>query len=288
MSAKNFICSDDIEIEISQCLKHRGCRLKNRCASLRYLQSAGHTRKWRGVTASMAGTGARHIWLNEVAEFSINPKSRVFAILGTGLHSQLHDFASDVGNILSEEPLSGGTPDCLEQDEYADNKYVLIDDKTWGAFKVRKALGLVKDSPVLDKGGEPVLLKSGKNKGKPKMGWSEHPEEIDLFPADMQLNRYRLMFEDAGFSISKIKIEVPVRDGGIMQSASNGVTKNLYFIDVPFLSDQEVSDYYNKKEKDVDAAFRDKYAPKCSDIETWNGRRCDGYCDVKKQCEKMG
>jgi len=301
MPAKHFICSDNQEIEISKCLEKNGCRMTQRCAALPYLRLIGYDREWNGVTPSASGNGPRILYLKAVTDYSINPNDRVWASIGTGTHGKLsiHKYTS---NVLSEEKLTDelikGIPDVLELDEEQphpfEDRHILYDYKTWGSFKVAKALGLTiekKTEPILDDDGNPVLFSSGKNKGKPKTKTISNfvikPETIDLKAEEFQLNRYRILFESYGFMISKMIIQAIPRDGGTYVAKNRGIDCNLYLIPIKRIDNDLVMDYYDELQGAVDTAFELKYSRLCDKWESWDYRRCDGYCEVSEACKKM-
>ena len=290
MPSIGFVCPDKEKILFEDCFKK--CRMGRRCATLAYLRLVAYDREWKGVTPSMAGNGPRLEYLKKTKPYYIDPDDRVFAALGTGVHGKLALHAYN-DNVLAEEPLSDGeakgTPDCLEPDEEDEAmiSYVLTDYKSWGSFKVAKALGIVKittDVPILDDGGNPILLKSGPNKGKPKTK-KEHkfetqPDKVDMLETELQLNRYRILFEESGFPISRLQVQACIRDGGIMNRKE--------MIPVAVLNDIEVLAYYRQLSVEIEEADKTGYCRKCNAWESWDGRRCDGYCDVKEYCDKMG
>lgn len=299
MPATHFICPDKETIPIDACLSVGGCRMGARCATLPYLRLAGFDREWRGITPSMAGTGPRAVYLKAVTPYAIDPNDRAFAALGTGTHDKLsiHKYTH---NVLSEQELSDddmrGIADVLERDEVAIDQdlYVLTDYKTWGSYKLAKSLGLIKithDDPILDSDGNPVLLKSGKNKGKPKTK-QRHEFKIDSSKIDMretilQLNRYRMFFNQYFFNISCIKVQAIPRDGSTYIAKSRGIDKNIYMIQVPIIPDADVTAYYTQLDAEVAHAFKSQYARICTDWESWDQRRCDGYCEVADACKAM-
>ncbi len=294
MPLKRFICPDGIEINVSHCLK--ACRLLERCATKPYLRLIGYDREWRGVSPSSAGNGPRLLYLKAVNGYAVDPQNRVWAAFGTSTHDNLgmHRYSH---NVLSEQPLSDsemkGISDVLEEDENLLNKYVLTDYKTWGSFKVAKALGLTikkTDEPIIED-GKPVILKSGKNKGKAKTKIKStvviDPSKIDLKSEELQINRYRMFFEYNGFPISRMQIQAIPRDGGTYIAKNRGIEKNLYIIPVNRLADTEVLLFYHVLQQEVDIAFEDGFVRKCNDWESWKNRRCDGYCEVAEDCKSM-
>ena len=290
MTAKYFKCPDQEIIEIAQCLQH--CRLESRCATKPYLRLIGYDREFKGISPSSAGNGPRLIYLKAVKDYTVDPQERVWAAFGTSTHEKLsiHAFTH---NVLSEEQLTDeqmkGIPDCLEEDEDKPGYYILTDYKSWGSFKVAKALGVVKSEEILLEDGEPVLLKSGKNKGQPKTKDVFDIDEStrDLRSEELQINRYRIFFESYGFPISKMQIQTVSRDGGTYVSRSRGIDKNMYIIPIDFLPDHDVLYFYDHLASEVDQAFEHGFVRRCDEWESWEGRRCNGFCEVKQFCDEM-
>lgn len=296
MPATRFLCPDNETIEIVKCLEVGGCRMGKRCATVPYLRLIGFDREWKGVSPSSAGNGPRMLYLKATKDYTIDPQGRVWAAFGTSTHEKLsiHAFTN---NVLSEEKLSDnkmqGIADCLEIDENTRVSYVLSDYKTWGSYKVAKALGIVSekiDEPVLDDNGKPIILKSGKNQGKPKTKQKSiitiDPLKADLKGEELQLNRYRIFFEQCGFKVSRIQIQVVSRDGGTYLAKSRGIDKNLYIVPIKKLPDEEVLAFYDNLSGEVSEAFKTGHARKCNEWESWEGRRCEGFCEVAEYCRR--
>jgi hypothetical protein len=287
MPAKWFECQDKTEYEISACLDK--CRMESRCATLPFLRLIAFDRKYRGITPSMAGNDARLLYLKATVDYTIVPDSRVFAVLGVSAHHELslYDF-----NVFSEEPLSdeqmAGIPDLLE---YENGEYTLTDHKTWGSFRVMRALGYhQEDEIVMDDSGDPIRYKSGKRKGEIKTHkvTKQDPDRADLLAETYQVNKYRMFFNKQRFIPSKLQLSVYVRDGGTAIAYARGINKNLYLIPIPFMPDASVNSYYANLRDKVAHTFATDYAPKCGAWESWDGKRCDGWCEVKEACERMG
>ena len=293
MPAKWFKCPDGGLVGIQDCLKNRGCRMgKTRCATRPYLRLISEERPFNGkVTPSGAGNGPLYMYLMGTRDYAIDPNGMVFAVLGTTTHAKLsvHKYTFDV---IAEEPLSDdrmkGIPDVLDEDEWADDKYVLSDYKTWGSYKCAKALGLEKvEEKILGEDGKPVYLKSGKNKGKPKTRKViiHNPEIIDLRDEEYQLNRYRIFFEQYGFPVSSINIQATPRDGSTYIATGRGIEKNLYIIPIKRLPDSEVLDFYSNLQAELSEAIATREMRLCNEHECWEGRRCADYCAVAHICE---
>ena len=264
-----------------------------RCATLPFLQLVGYDREWKGVSPSSAGSGPRYLYLKATTDYAIDPQDRVWAAFGTSTHEKLgmHKYIMDV---LSEEKIGDekmrGIADCLEQDECDNTDYILTDYKTWGSYKVAKALGFVQvEEEIKDDTGKVILLKTGKNKGNPKTKKVKifDPGKVDLQNEILQLNRYRIFFESYGFKVSKMQIQAVPRDGGTYIARSRGIDRNLYIIPVPYMPDEEVLNFYEQLQCEVDEGFTTGYTRPCNDHENWEGRRCKGYCEVSGACEIM-
>ena len=264
--------------------------METRCATLPYIRHVAFDREWRGVTASMAGNGPRQIYLKAVTDYAINPHDRVWSAIGVGSHENLAA-SKNTDNTLPEERTDAGTLDLLSEDEFAPGYYILSDYKVWGSYKVCSALGYyTEDEPQFDENDEPIVFKSGKRKGqqKTKKVLRQNPDKVDLLKEILQLNRYRIEMEEKGFPISHIQIQAMPRDGGTIAATSRGIKEKLYIIELPIKLDSTIIAYYDQLTKEVNDAFITKYARKCDDWESWNGRRCNGYCEVAQACKEMG
>jgi len=289
MPLKNFICPDGETIPIIECLTPNGCRMDTRCASMRTLQKAGHDRRWR-LSPSCAGNGPRLEYLKATVDYAATVESRVFAILGTGSHAELHKWDD---NVLSETKLKDkdmeGTSDALESAEDAPG-YLLIDAKTWGSYKVSKALGVVQvEETILGEDKKPILFKTGKRAGQPKTKKVSviDPTKIDMRDTELQLNRYRIFWEQMGYPIHKMLVEAIVRDGGTAAAYSRKIDKRIYLIPVKRLENDEVLEYYRDLNQEIMDAFKTGYARKCDMWESWDRRRCENFCNVRTACKEM-
>jgi hypothetical protein len=256
-----------------------------------YLRAALYDREWRGVSPSSSSSDARLLWLKATTDYAVRPADRAFSLLGTAVHGalSLHSY-----NVLSEEKLSDeqmkGMADLLEKDEYGDG-YILTDHKTFGSYKVGKAIGMAKKTEVLlDETGKPILLKSGVNKGKPKTKnvFAIDPSKIDLEAEILQVNRYRIFFEASGFPITKMQLFVIVRDGGLMMAQQRGITENIYTIPIERLPNHDVMAFYAALIAKTERAIVNNYVEKCDKKFTWGGVRCERFCEVAETCNKIG
>jgi len=278
-----FFCPDGALVEIAQCLEQ--CRMERRCARLPYLRAC-QAREWTGVpSTTQLLNGTMMEYLKIVCDYGIAPKSRAYAMLGTLHHRTLEEYAS-VGEITEQRfrnDVNSGQCDILEPCE---GGYVLGDYKTWGSFRVQRALGLVAEK--IDDPSGAVYEKSGKwgKAGTPKQVniWMPQPLVADLWEVELQLNSYRLLAESAGFPVVRMEIQVTVRDGATWLAHSRGVTEPLYLIPVDFLLDDDVRRYFGEKAIALNQALVHGWTEACSAQECWNGRRCTQYCDVAHLC----
>lgn len=293
MPARWFICPDGEKVEIKTCLSVRGCRMGNRCATMPYLRMCANTRPWKAVTPSQAGTGPRLTYLKEKCDYSISPDGMAWISVGVGTHDKL-SIHRLVRGFVSEEGFSDdlikGIPDLIEPDEEEIGFYVLHDYKTWGSFKLAKALGIAEDkeNPKLDKNGNPSTYRSGRRKGEIIYQLSEGVKPPDMYDTELQLNRYRIVIETKGYPISRMYVFAIARDGGTYIAKSRGVDTNTRLISVKRLPDKEVLDFYAKLQADCDHAFKTGMSRICNEFETWGGRRCesDDYCPVRYYCKQ--
>lgn len=289
MPAKYFICPDGGQIEIEVCLSGK-CRLQGRCAPLSYLQLAGTFRPWTGkpsVTQLIQGT--REAYLKIKNDYAIDPLDRAYAVLGTSAHAALENRQNDFSFIEESIEIEGitGRSDNLERQ--ADGSWVLWDHKTAGSFKVAKALGIVMvPEPIVDEQGNPILLKSGKNKGQPKTKKVpvQDPDAVDIDDWMLQDNMYRIALERyIKEPISRLRNWLIVRDGGTWMARNRGIDKKAYAVDISILPDEMVLDYFKRKRDSLlESLKRGSSPPICSDAECWSGNKCKDYCDVSHLC----
>lgn len=275
---KYFICPDGIKVEIEKCLTK--CRMAERCLSLPTLRSIAQQRPWKGkpsTTQLIKGTREAYIEIifDDLEE---DPDDCMFRFLGTKVHLNLEELT---GDMLAEEKMEDkdltGIFDLYDHEEKC-----LYDYKTSGSYKIAKALGLKEiDIPVP---GE--FFKSGPRKGQQKTQKKIVQKEPDCRDWELQLNKYRLMIEDAGFPVERIKIEAIVRDGGTYLAKQRGIVKNSYIIPIRKLPDEEVKEYFADKSKALlDAISKKEMPPICSEDERWGGNKCKGYCIACKHCD---
>lgn len=283
MVAIGFDCSCGL-ITFDRCLKE--CPQGSRCLSRPTLKELSKVREWSGkpsVTQLLKGT--REALLEIACEFYINPKDRAFTLLGTAHHSKLesNDDSTELVEIFLEGEYYKGTFDY-----YSSIDKELIDYKTLGSYKAGQVMGMDYEL-VDDPTGE--LYKIGEKKGQIKQvkKWFANPEKQDAGDYNLQINAYRRLIEtQLGLDVDRQRMQVTIRDGGTRTAEDRGVTEKMFIIDIPKLPNEEVDEYFKRKSLDLKFALESGYCPKCTDVESWEGRKCADYCDVAQFCAQMG
>jgi len=263
------------------------------------LKRMARQRKWNGKpSTTQLINGTRLELLKITTRFYIDPQKLAFALLGTKHHEKLEDAEFLVEEKFEDENMTG------IMDYWSEEEEALIDYKTSGSFKVAKALGIVcrkEEDPsgtkyqragsykYFDFASNQTLTKKFK-KGDPKMinVFEADPARADMQDWVLQLNRYRLFLEETGFTVKEMKVQATVRDGGLQVATQRGLDRNIYLIPAPRMQDKDVQDYFSEKAAALHEALRTGHAPKCTDEETWSGKRCKDYCEVAETCRTMG
>lgn len=289
-----FICPDKQIVPVKDCLS--SCRMDERCLTLPTLHSISEERVWAGqpsTTQLLNGTMMEYLKLT--VPYAIDPDSRAFALLGSTHHHWLSDMAKKL-SLPSEIAMTIDRDifDLLEpgEDSVVGNEtWILTDYKTWGSYRVAKALGMVEVGKQPDPSGE-RYKSSGKwgKAGDPKMVpiFQRDAGRVDLWETELQLNRYRIMLEERGIRISRMQIQITVRDGGLQVAHGRGIARNMYMVPIRRLDDGYVISYFEHK-RDVLLECLEQHHPPaspCDVRESWEGARCKGYCDVSFSCPK--
>ena len=287
MPLKYFKCPDGSLVEVTDCLTN--CRMGSRCWTKPTLLAMSAERVWSGVpstTQLLNGTMLEFLKLTN--DYHVDPQDRAFATLGTRVHSSLEERAKELG-LPSELALSVDR-DIFDLLEPEDDGWTLTDNKTWGSYRVAKALGITMVGKIPDPTGA-VYKSSGSwgKAGSPKMvnKFAIDASKADMWETEYQLNRYRVMLEERGLIVTKLQCQIIVRDGGIAMARDRGVERNGYLIPVKRINSSEVVDYFQKKYSDLTQALKQKkWSQVCTPRECWDDARCKGYCEVALYCPK--
>jgi len=291
---KNFICPDGQETPLDACFQK--CRMSERCAPLSYLRMCGHQREWTGKPSTTQLIGClREAYFKIKTDYSESPEESAFKVLGTRGHSLLEKNETDKGFYEIKFELFGITG-IFDSVECEDGVWILVDAKTSGSYKVAKALGIVKNSmdiQILDEKGNLIYYKSGTKKGEPKTkkeySFETRPETADKNDWELQLNFYRMGFEDAYKEIvGKMFNFCTVRDGGTHVAKGRGIDKNIYMIGCQKRDDNEIKDFFiSQRNYFLDRIFKEKI-PTINPACIWDGLKCQRFCSVCDQCRAVG
>lgn len=298
MMLTHYICPDGQKTEIKTCLET--CRMGERCLTKPTLKAVSHQRIWNGVpstTQLLRGTYESMLLIKH--DYAENPTEAMYKLLGTGIHKGLDDEATEADTLgesaLQRQTLGGvsGLADLLEQENELN---ILTDYKVVGAFKVARALGMyytLEETKEVYRAAGKVTMPDGtvihKKPGDFKMEKKWHTDftKQDCEDWVLQLNHYRLMLEEAGHAVHMMRIQAIVRDGGTMVAQNWGVEKRVYLIPIPRLPDDQVREYFDTKKNNLLAAIEKGDWEKCDDKDTWQGRKCQSYCNVREFCKYM-
>ena len=285
---EGFICPDGQQIKLEDCFS--SCRMGHRCMTIPSLTLISREREWGGVASTtQLLNGTMEQFLKLTQPYYVDPDKRVFMLEGTKHHKDLEQVAKELG-LAAEIPLNIDR-DIFDLLEWEDKELVLTDYKLWGSYKVAKALGVVEVGKQPDLSGA-VYKSSGKwgKEGSPKMipVWDIDPSKIDNWEAELQLNRYRILIKAVtGLIITRMQLQVTVRDGGLYIAKDRGLFQRKYMIQIPMHPDDKVISYFEIKERQLKAALEQgKWHMPCTVDESWEGRKCAEYCDVWGYCPK--
>lgn len=277
MPATAFRCTDSTEIPFSDCL--RSCKMGVRCLSTRTLRMIAEQRPWTGepsTTQLLKGTREAFLEITRTG-YSLDPMGELFRVLGSKAHAFLEEFTD---NELSEERLHDEIGSG-QFDFYDPTTCTLVDTKTWGSYKVMKALGFKQETIET---GE--VFKSGARKGQAKTKKIVVQTDPDMKDTEIQLNHYRMLLEATGFPVKEMFVEAIVRDGGTYMAIGRGIDKNGYLIPVKRMPDEEVRAFLTSKRDALLTAVETGIMPEaCSPEESWDCRKCKDYCRVARFCD---
>jgi hypothetical protein len=291
MPMVNYICPDGVSIKIEDCLGK--CRLDGRCVTLPTLQLMSRRRPWKGkLSTTQALNGVRYIYLTLTKDYGEKPVDRAFALLGTFHHLRMQNVS--IPESLTEEWL-GDELGTGMFDFYDPTTRTMYDYKTCGGYKINRVLGKKKvtvDEPT----GE--VYKTGKRAGEPKTRKAStwHLGTPDDFDWRMQLSRYAVLLEDAGFKVDEIVVQATVRDYNAMTARMYALDRQIYLISMEKFPKDIVIEFYRRRHLDIAHALEsNSMPPPCNARERWldedaedpeaPGRRCQSFCPVWEYCD---
>ncbi|MDU2064652.1 MAG: hypothetical protein E6713_07385 [Sporomusaceae bacterium] len=282
MPANQFICPNGERILITECL-HR-CPYEQRCMFLPTLRAVANSldRNVSGATVTELIAGIRETYLKKTIPYAVNPQEVVYALHGSAVHT-LHEGYNN-GNIMAEERLydaiTSGKFDLYG--EILDRETgVLGDLKVTSSYKIIKALGRYQVRVPTG-----TIYKTGLKKGQEKFKkeWRDGGVR-NLLDWAIQLNYYRLLLEDQGFTVSKMIIQALCRDQSLRIAQERGIDQAIYLIPIQPIQRAWLLRYMNTKAKALEESIVNrKMPPHCKARERWHDRKCLGYCQVAEYC----
>ena len=281
MSATKFICPAGQEIDIARCLKK--CPYGQRCMFLPTLRAvaASLNRNIQQTTVTELLAGTMETFLRRTTDYAVDPIKQLYALHGTAVHTINENHVDE--NMLSEQRLSdditSGKFDLYGK--ILDKENTLGDYKITSSYKLMKALGYYKiDIPT----GE--VYKTGVKKGQPKTRKEWRTDGVKhLLDWAIQLNYYRILLEERGYTVNRMEIQAMCRDFNLRMAAERNITSPIYIIHINKISDHWVKLYMKTKAKRLQKALETgKTSHICSSKERWQDRKCKDYCAVAENC----
>lgn len=282
MPAIEFICPNGQHISITQCLNH--CPRGERCMFLPTLRAIAKSLH-RGIaepTVTELIAGVRETYLKKTKDYAVDPQKTLYALHGQAVHT-LNEKCTD-GDILSEirlkDMLTSGKFDLYGK-ILDDDMGVLGDLKVTSSYKLMKALGIYK---VKVPTGE--IYKTGLRKGQPKYRTElRYDGAKHVLDWAIQLNYYRILLEQEGFTVNEMYIQALCRDSNLRIATERGITQAVYVIPIHKISDRWILRYFHRKAELLHEAMKSKELPPiCSAKERWHDRKCLDYCDGRSHC----
>ena len=282
MPVTKFQCPTGNIVPIEACLT--SCPNQQRCMFLPTLRAIAKSvdRKISEPTVTELLCGIRETYLKKTTDYAVDPMQQLYAIHGSAVHT-INEGHTE-GNMLSEERLAdnvtSGKFDLYGQIiDYSDK--TLGDYKITSSYKLMRALGYYKvDVPT----GE--VYKTGLKKGQPKTRKEWRTDGVrHILDWAIQLNYYRILLEQRGFTVDRMEIQAMCRDYSLKVASERNITKPVYIIHINKISDHWVKLYMETKAKRLKDALAKGYLPKlCSSKERWQDRKCRDYCAVAENC----
>jgi hypothetical protein len=247
---RGFICPDGERIDRLECIEK--CRIGRRCLTLPTLYELSQEREYNGhFSTTQLLNPFRISYLRIKSDYWIKPEDRAFQILGVRHHAVLEKSAK-LHDLMCELKLKGDTEitgilDILEPHESIPDAWVMTDYKSWGSAALIR----------FDNKHDVVY----------------------------QLNHYRLLANKvlAPGYVERLQVQITVRDGGTKAAYANGIKERIKILDVPMMADAYIAKFFNDRAVALGGYIdRGELPPMCDD--TWNGRRCQGFCETYESC----
>ena len=290
MSAKNFICPNGTQIPIEECLK--GCPYGNSCMARPTLFSLAQgckDRKLNKFSVTELIRGSRESYLMKLYDYAIDPLSLTYSTFGTAVHRVQELAALKAQGIMTElrleNEIATGQIDAYGH-IFNNEDNVICDYKVTTSYKAMKALGYGYHEEIEPTG---EIYKTGTKKGQPKYittkVWHENGRR-DVWEWTLQQNFYRLLLEEAGYKVDGMYVQMLIRDFSTSMAEKRHIYKPIYVVKLNKISDHWIRLYFKMKRTILEKALATNTSPlPCSNRETWDGMKCQNFCNVAAYCQ---
>tara|TARA_R100000008_G_scaffold85169_1_gene74392 strand:- start:197 stop:1078 length:882 start_codon:yes stop_codon:yes gene_type:complete len=228
--------------------------------------------------------GTCESYLKRTRDYYIDPQERAFSLAGTMHHSKLEQHTDE--NLLLEQKLEEFDITGIA-DLYDKKNKILLDYKNTGSYKCAQLLGMTYHKIPDPTGARYKASGRWGKKGTPKMVKSWYRDEglADYGDWGWQLNWYRYLLNLSGYEVDSMYIQVTLRDGGLVAARDRGLDRHIYLIEIPKYDDEVLENkFFKSRDNLVYALETDNMPSKCTEEQTWNGRKCEMYCEVRHIC----
>lgn len=287
MPATRFKCPDGTTIPIKNCLEK--CPFNQRCIArpaITALAKGVGNRKLNQFSVTELLRSTRETYLMKLYNYPVDPFKLVLAAQGTALHNFNEVVVKDKSWLITEERLyneiASGQIDSYGY-IFNNQELVICDYKLTTTYKIAKAMGIgyniEKTDEVYKTGPKKGTFKTKKvlsnNKVKSRMDWA------------LQQNFYRMLLEEQGYKVDGMYIQAYARDFS-STTPKYGIDKPMNIIKLNKISDHWLKIWFKEKQKRITEALeKRKLPPICNAKETWNGLKCEKFCDVADICQKF-
>lgn len=287
MPATRFKCPNGTTIPIKDCLSE--CPYQQRCIARPAITALAKGVANRGlnqfsVTELLRST--RETYLMKLYNYAVDPFQLVLAAQGTALHNFNEEAVKEKQWLLTEErfhnKIASGQIDTYGY-IFNNHELVICDYKLTTSYKVAKAMGIgydtLKTDEVYKTGPKKGTFKTKKvlstDKVKSRMDWA------------LQQNFYRMLLEEQGYKVDGMYIQAYSRDFS-STTPKYGINKPMNIIKLNKISDHWLKIWFQEKLKRIQNALETRQLPPlCNSKETWNGLKCEQFCDVSHICKKF-
>ena len=217
-------------------------------------------------------------------QYAIKPESLIAAFTGTGLHKINEEAVQNESWVTVEQRLedeiTSGQIDAYGY-IFSDDELAICDYKTTSGFKVMKALGVMSTDVETEQ-----VYKTGPKRGQHKTVKKLTTDNAHLcLDWLLQQNHYRMLLEEHGMKVDAMYIQAYIKDSPVRLPV--GYQHSQFVIKLGKISNHWLKEWFGRRKERIEEAIRnEELPPKCSDKDTWNGTKCERFCDVAHLCRQ--